>query len=93
MTLSITHLQAILEPVDGPWLIRLIVPAVGLSTRPFISSTKANSRLCAGWLPRRLTALRGAKQWKGQHQCKLSAEAGVEGGCIWGLAEISSVFL
>lgn len=41
MTLSITHLQAILELADGPWVTRLIVPVVGLSTRPFIPQHKS----------------------------------------------------
>ena len=41
VTLSITHLQAILEPADGPWVTRLIVLVVGLSTRPFIQEHKS----------------------------------------------------
>lgn len=41
MTLSITHLQAILEPADGPSVAGLIVPVVGLSTWPFIWQHKS----------------------------------------------------
>lgn len=44
VTLSITHLQAILEPVDGPWGTRSIVSMVGLSTRPFIQEHKSPSQ-------------------------------------------------
>lgn len=63
MTLSITHLQAIAKLVDGPWVTRLIVPVLALSTWPFLSSgVKADSGLCARQAALLSSALCGAAQ-------------------------------
>ena len=94
VTPSITHLQAILEPADGPWVTRLIVLVVGLSTRPFIQEHKSRSQ--AGCevvaLPLQCPPQSRAGE-KEKSNANEVQEHGPEKLCGWGLSEIQSVLL
>ena len=94
VTLSITHLQAILEPADGPWVTRLIVLVVGLPTRPFIQEHKSQSQ--AVWELAALP-LQCPPQSRAGEKEKINAnevqELGQEEPCGWGRSETQSVLL
>lgn len=93
VTLSVTHLQAILEPADGPWVTRLIVPVVGLSTRPFIRQHKSRFQAVCKLAAPPSQCPPWSQVVEGENKCKWGAEVQRKRCAVGGFSETKSVLL